>query len=96
VQVQPQLPPATGREQPVLDHARGCGDQAQGVWVRAPMVAGDIQDAHEFAAGRGNRCGRAGQEGVSVEEVLGAVDFHRFVLGEGRSDCIGSAMAFVP
>lgn len=83
-------------EQAVLDHLRRRAHQAEGVRVAAALVAGDVEHAEQAPVRRRHRGGRAGEEAVAFEIVLGAMHDDGTSLGERGADGVGAAVPLVP
>ena len=64
--------------------------------VAAALVAGDVEDAGQFAVGGENGGGGAGQDGVALQEMLGAVDLDGAAVGQGGADGVGAPVLLVP
>jgi hypothetical protein len=83
-------------EELVLDHAGRRADQAEGVRVVAAPVARDVEHAEQLARRVGNRRCGAGQEGIALQVVLGAMHDDSGAGGQRGADGIGAAPLLVP
>jgi len=84
------------QEELMLDHACARAHQPEGVAMVATAVAGDVEHAEQLTGGVGDGGGRAGQEGIALEIVLGAVHDDRRAVGQRRADRVGAAPLLAP
>lgn len=83
-------------EEPVLDLLGGEPHQAERVDMADRRGACHIERTGDHTARIDQRRGRAGQNPVALEEVLGAVHCNRLALDQRRADRIGAGVGFAP
>jgi hypothetical protein len=64
--------------------------------VLAALIARDVEHATQAAIRGHHRGGRAGQEAVAIQIMLGAVDHHRGLFGQGGANGVGATVLFQP
>ena len=96
MEAQLQLAGVLGLEQPLFEQLRRKSNQAEGMALIRPVIAGNVDRPHHTALRIEDRRGAAGEEAVEAEEVLATEDFHRGLLDQRSADRIRTAQGLVP